>query len=86
MQDNDTNKFKPRRRIPFLLRATFAGMAIALTSLWALTVAYDIPREELLRFFVGSVVLIVGVLICAALLVVLSKLPAIVINHFRNKK
>lgn len=82
---NNTNKPKKRRRIPFLLRATFAGMAIALTSLWALTVSYDIPKEELWRFFVGSVVMIVLVLLAAALLVVLIKLPAIIINRFRNK-
>lgn len=84
-QDSDSKKTKPRRRIPFLLRATFAGMAIALTSLWALTVSYDIPKEELLRFFVGSVVMILMVLVVAALVVVLIKLPGIVISRLRNK-
>lgn len=85
MQDNNEKKPKPRRRIPFLLRATFAGMVIALTSLWALTVSYDIPKEELLRFFIGSVVMILLVLCIAALLVVLIKLPGIIINRLRDK-
>ena len=69
-----TSKERPkRRRIPFLIRATFAGLAIALTSLWALTVSYDISREELLRFLVGSVLLLLGVLLTAALLVSVIK-------------
>lgn len=84
MQDNESQKPKPRRRIPFLVRATFAGLAIALTSLWALTVSYDIPKEELLRFFVGSVVMILAVLMAAALLVVLIKLPGIIISRLRK--
>ncbi|MBU2098814.1 MAG: hypothetical protein KKD00_08625 [Gammaproteobacteria bacterium] len=85
MQNNETKTSKPRRRIPFLLRATFAGMAIALTSLWALTVSYDIPKEELLRFFVGSVVMILLVLLVAALLVLLIKLPGMLISRLRDK-
>lgn len=84
MQDKESQKPKPRRRIPFLVRATFAGLAIAVTSLWALTVSYDIPKEELLRFFVGSVVMILAVLLAAALLVVLIKLPGIIIGRLRK--
>lgn len=78
-------KRKRRRRIPFLIRATFAGMAIALTSLWALTVSYDIPKEELLRFFVGSVAMILLILVVAALLVLLIKLPGLLLSRFRDK-
>lgn len=85
MQDDNTKKPKPRRRIPFLLRATFAGLIIAMTSLWALTVSYDIPKEELLRFFIGSVVMILLVLVAAALLVVVVKLPGMIISRWRNK-
>jgi hypothetical protein len=85
MQDSDSNKAKPRRRIPFLVRATFAGIAIALTSLWALTVSYDISREELLRFFIGSVLMILGVLVLAALLVAFIKLPGIILSRLRRK-
>jgi cell division protein FtsX len=80
-----TNKERPkRRRIPFLMRATFAGLAIALTSLWALTVSYDISREELLGFLVGSVLLLLGVLLTAALLVSVIKILAWLISRLRK--
>lgn len=83
MQNKSTPP-KRRRRIPFLFRATFAGMAIALTSLWALTVSYDIPKEELFRFFVGSIVMIVLVLLAAAVLVLLVKLPGMLLSRLRG--
>ncbi|MDO9520135.1 MAG: hypothetical protein Q8K97_01325 [Pseudohongiella sp.] len=85
MQENDPNRKKPRRRIPFLVRATFAGIAIALTSLWALSVSYDISAEELLQFFIGSVLMIAGVLVLAALLVAVIKLPGIIVRRIRGK-
>lgn len=73
-----------RRRIPFLLRATFAGLAIALTSLWALTVSYDISREELTGFLVGSVLLLLGMLLMAALLVTIIKVTGILISRIKG--
>lgn len=80
-----TSKQRPkRRRIPFLVRATFAGLAIALTSLWALTVSYDISREELLGFLVGSVLLLLGVLLTAALLVSVIKVLAWLISRINK--
>jgi len=70
-----------RRRIPFLLRATFAGLAIALASLWALTVSYDISREELTGFLIGSVLLLLGMLLTAALLVTIIKGTGMLISR-----
>jgi cell division protein FtsX len=76
---------RPRRRkIPFLLRATFAGLAIALTSLWALTVSYDISREELTGFLIGSVLLLLGMLLMAALLVTIIKVIGVVISRIKG--
>ena len=66
------------------MRATFAGLAIALTSLWALTVSYDISREELLGFLVGSALLLLGVLLTAALLVSVIKILAWLISRLRR--
>lgn len=79
--DEQANDIRPRRRrIPFLLRATFAGMVIALTSLWALTVSYDISTEELIGFLVGSILLLLGVLVAAAILVSVIKLLGLLIS------
>jgi cell division protein FtsX len=74
----------PRRRIPVLLRATFAGLAIALTSLWALSVSYDISREELTGFLVGSVLLLLGMLLSAALLVTIIKVTGMLIARIKG--
>lgn len=82
--EKTTNDRPKRRRIPFLMRATFAGLAIALTSLWALTVSYDISREELLGFLVGSVLLLLGVLLAAALLVTFFKVVAWLISRIKG--
>jgi formate/nitrite transporter FocA (FNT family) len=82
---DQTSDTRPRRRrIPFLLRATFAGLAIALTSLWALTVSYDISREELIGFLIGSVLLLLGVLISAALLVTGIKLLGFLFSRIKR--
>ncbi|TFH73659.1 hypothetical protein E3V39_10745 [Gammaproteobacteria bacterium LSUCC0112] len=86
MKNNEqTSDSRPRRRrIPFLVRATFAGLAIALTSLWALSVSYDISREELTGFLVGSILLLLGVLVAAALLVTCVKVLAMLVAKVRK--
>ncbi|MDP2284746.1 MAG: hypothetical protein Q8L06_11445 [Pseudohongiella sp.] len=85
MKNTDqTSDTRPRRRrIPFVLRATFAGLAIALTSLWALTVSYDISTEELIGFLIGSILLLLGVLISAVLLVASLKVLAFLFSKIR---
>ena len=86
MKNNEqtSDKRPRRRRIPFLARATFAGLAIALTSLWALSVSYDISREEMAGFLLGSILLLLGVLVAAALLVTCIKGILLLIARFRK--
>lgn len=86
MKNNEqTSDSRPRRRrVPFLVRATFAGLAIAVTSLWALSVSYDISREEMTGFLVGSILLLLGVLVAAALLVSCIKVLAMLFAWFKK--
>ena len=74
---------KSKRR--FLLHAIIGGLLISVTSLWALTVSYDISREELLSFFYGTLLMLALVLISAAALVLLIKVPQILIRKLRGK-
>lgn len=85
MSDRESVYTPSKRRRRFLIRATLGGLVIGLTSLWALTVSYDIPREELIRFLTGSLLMLAGVLATAALLVLLIKLPGIVLAKLRKK-
>lgn len=55
-------------------RATIGGLCIALGSLYALSLSYNIPGAELLWFLMGSALVLVAAIIAAALLVVLVKL------------
>lgn len=73
---------KGKRR--FLLHATIGGLLIGLTSLWALTVTYDISREELISFLLGTLLMFAIVLIAAALLVLLVKLPQLIFSKLRG--
>ena len=63
-----------RRWLSVKTRATLGGLAIAVGSLYALTVSYDIPQSELLRFLAGSLMLLVGAALGAIVLVVVIKL------------
>lgn len=66
-----------RRWLSVKTRATLGGLAIAVGSLYALTVSYDIPQSELLRFLAGSLMLLVGAALGAIVLVVVIKLIAV---------
>lgn len=77
--------YKPSRgRRRFFLHAIIGGLMIGLTSLWALTVTYDIPREELIRYLLSTLLMLVIVLISAAVLVLLVKLPLFILNKLRS--
>jgi hypothetical protein len=52
--------------------------------LWALTVTYDISREELISFLLGTLLMFSIVLIAAALLVLLVKLPQLIFSKLRG--
>lgn len=91
MQDNQETQTKKtktgrRRRIPLAVRTTLLGLAVAMTALWALTVSYEIPREELWRFFTGTLLLIAGIVVLAVGVVVLVKLPGVIIRRLRNRR
>lgn len=62
-----------RRLLSVKTRATLGGVAIAVGSLYALTVSYDIPQAELLRFLAGSLMLLLGAVLGAVLLIVVIK-------------
>jgi peptidoglycan/LPS O-acetylase OafA/YrhL len=74
-----------RRRIPAKLRATLGLIAIALASLWALSVSYDIPRAELLRFLLGSVLLLLAAMVVAVVLVGVLKGSAALLRKLSDK-
>ena len=64
----------PRLKIAKSTRATISGIMIAIASLYALAMAYDEARDNLLRFFVGAVLLVAIVMGGAIALVVLIRL------------
>lgn len=64
----------PRLKIAKNTRATISGIMIAIASLYALAMAYDEARDNLLRFFVGAVLLVAIVMGGAIALVVLIRL------------
>lgn len=74
-----------KRRIPAQIRATLGGLAIAIGSLYALTVSYDIPRAELIRFLIGSVLVLLGAIVSAALIVLLFKSIGMVVRKILRR-
>lgn len=61
----------PRLKIRKNTRATIGGLLIAVASLYALSVAYDEARDNLLSFFLSTLVLLALILFCAAAIVAL---------------
>lgn len=55
------SRFKIRKNT----RATIAGLIIAALSLWALAMAYDEARNNLLSFLLSTVVLLLLIMLCA---------------------
>ncbi|ALO45669.1 hypothetical protein [Pseudohongiella spirulinae] len=70
-----------RRLLSVKTRATLGGVAIAVGSLYALTVSYDIPQAELLRFLAGSLMLLVGAALGGILLIVVIKLSLALVRR-----
>ena len=64
----------PRLKIAKSTRATISGIMIAIASLYALAMAYDEARDNLLSFFVGAVLLVAIIMGGAITLVVLIRL------------
>lgn len=66
--------FRKRKRMNWKTRATIGGLAIAVAALYALAVSWDISPGRLIGYLLGSIVLVLGTMLAAALLVVLIKL------------
>jgi len=77
----------PRLKIAKSTRATISGIMIAIASLYALAMAYDEARDNLLRFFIGTVLLVVivmgGAIAVVALVRLLRKLLG-TLSHDRD--
>ncbi|MEX0740440.1 MAG: hypothetical protein WD071_13940 [Pseudohongiella sp.] len=64
---------KSRYRISRRNRAVIGGVIIALGSIYALAVSYNIPGAELLWFLVGSALVLLAAMLAAMMLVLLIK-------------
>lgn len=59
----------PRLKLRKSTRSTLSGLGIAIASLYALASAYEEARDNLLRFFVSTVLLLLVILVFAATVV-----------------
>lgn len=64
---------KSRYRISRRNRAVIGGLIIALGSIYALAVSYNIPGAELLWFLVGSALVLLAAMLAALILVLMVK-------------
>jgi len=64
---------KSRFRISRRNRAVIGGLIIALGSIYALAVSYNIPGAELLWFLVGSALVLLSAMLAALCLVLVIK-------------
>jgi len=64
---------KSRFRISRRNRAVIGGLVIALGSIYALAVSYNIPGAELLWFLVGSALVLLAAMLAALFLVLIVK-------------
>lgn len=71
----------PRLKIRKMTRAVAGGIAIAIGSIYALSVSYDIPGMTLLGYLLGSFLLVLAMSLAAVAIVLLIKLA---LNFFRK--
>ncbi len=76
----------PRLKMRKTTRGTLAGVMIAIGSLYALTVSYDIPRSTLVSILLGSVLLVAAMMIAAVGLVLVFRLLALVWRKLRGRQ
>ena len=63
---------------PLTSTRTIIGLlAVGAAALFGVTFWFDLTREELLQFLVGTLLFVVGIIGLAVVLVILIKLPAI---------
>ncbi|NQV69719.1 MAG: hypothetical protein HQ498_06810 [Pseudohongiella sp.] len=58
-------------KLPKKTTAIISGIAIALGSLWGVSIWQDISREEILNLLLGSVLMLGGIMLSALLLLIL---------------
>lgn len=63
---------------------TLGLIAVAIASLWALTVSYDISRTELLGFLFGSALTLLAAMLAAVVLVVVLKSVTTLVRRLRR--
>jgi len=73
-----------RFRIKKMTRATFAGILIAVGSLYALSVSYDIPGSTLISYLIGSVILVLVIMLAAVAVVFIIKLLVRLFEKFTD--
>jgi len=71
-----------RFRIKKMTRATFAGVLIAIGSLYALSKSYDIPASMLISYLIASVLLVLAIMLAAVAVVFLIKVLARMLKKF----
>lgn len=76
----------PRLRIAKSTRATISGILIAIACLYALAMAYDEARDNLLRFFISTVLLVVIVMGGAVAMVALIRLLRRLLDKVTNNR
>lgn len=76
----------PRLKIRKSTRATLSGIMIAIASLYALAMAYEEARDNLLRFFVGALLLVVIVMGGAIAMVALWRILRFLLAKISRNK
>jgi hypothetical protein len=74
-----------RFRIKKMTRATFAGVLIAIGSLYALSKSYDIPGSTLLSYLIGSVFLVLAIMLASVAVVFIIKFLARILKRLTKK-
>src|SRR5690606_12668393 len=76
----------PRLKIAKSTRATISGILIAIACLYVLAMAYDEARDNLLRFFISTLLLVVIIMGGAIALVALIRLLRRLMNKVTNNR
>ncbi len=67
-----------------MTRAVAGGIAIAIGSIYALSVSYDIPRMTLLGYLLGSFILVLAMSLAAIAVVFVIKFALKLIRKLRS--
>ena len=76
----------PRLKIAKSTRATISGILIAIACLYVLAMAYDEARDNLLRFFISTLLLVVIIMGGAIALVALIRLLRRLMDKVTNNR